>query len=227
MFRFLSSIAAIAVLLAPLSAQVTARRPVVRASGEGIVSVRPDQVKVTINVSTGANTATEAADVNASETTKVMGALRGTLGATAEIRTVGYSLSPRYNNNTRTYDGFTASNSVEVTISDLNMAGRAVDTAAGNGATSIGGIRFTLKDANPSRMQALRLATIQARQNAEAIASGLGKSLGNVVIAQDSYAVSVTPVDVRLGAGAAATPTPIEPGNVDVRATVSIEAEMN
>lgn len=220
-----------AILIVPSFAQLTPRRPLVRANGEGIVSVRPDLVKVTISVSSAAATAQEAAELNASDTTKVMGALRQALGASAEIRTLGYSLNQRYNNTTRQYDGYIATNSIEATISDLSLAGKAIDTAAATGVTgvSIGGVRFTLKDSNPSRMQALRLATMQAKQNAEAIASGLGKSVGAVMIAETGSSVTVTPVDVRLGAGAGASsvPTPVEAGNVDIRAIVAIEAEMN
>jgi uncharacterized protein YggE len=218
-------------IAAPLLPQVGPRRAVVRASGEGIISVRPDQVRVNISVTTGAATAQEAAETNAADTSKVMGALRAALGATAEIRTLGYSLGQRYNNTTRQYDGYNATNSIEVTISDISLAGKAIDTAAGTGVNtvSIGGIRFTIKDSAPVRMQALRQATGQARQNAEAIASGLGRSLGAVMVAQEGSSVTVTPIDVRLtaGAGAVAAPTPVEPGNVDVRATVAIEAEMN
>jgi len=212
-------------LAVPCLPQVVQRRPVVRASGEGIVSVRPDQVKVRISVTTNAATAAEAADLNASETTKVMGALRQALGANTEIRTTGYSLGPRYNPDLRRNDGYTATNSIEVTVNDLSLAGRAIDTAAGAGATNVGGIQFTLKDPAPARAQALRLATMQAKANAEAIASGLGKTIGTVMVAQEGSSVSVTPIDIRTTAGAAAS-TPVEPGNVDVRAYVAIEAEM-
>jgi len=224
-------LALVAILSVPSVAQLGPRRPLVRANGEGVVSIRPDLVKLSIGVSTAAATAQEAAETNASDTTKVMAALRQALGASAEIRTLGYSLSQRYNSVTRQYDGYIATNTIEASISDLALAGKAIDTAVATGVNgvSVGGLRFTLKDSNPSRMQALRLATMQARQNAEAIASGLGKSVGTVMVAETGTSVSVTPVDVRLtaGAGASAAPTPVEPGNVDIRAVVAIEAEMN
>lgn len=209
----------------PALPQLAQPRPVVRASGEGVVSIRPDQVKVRVSVTSNAATATEAADLNASETAKVISALRQALGANTEIRTTGYSLGPRYNPDLRRNDGYTATNSIEVTVNDLNLAGRVIDTAAGAGATNVGGIQFTLKDPNPARAQALRLATMQAKANAEAIAGGLGKSLGAVIVAQEGSSVTISPIDIRTTAGAAA-PTPVEPGNVDVRATVAIEAEM-
>lgn len=209
----------------PLTAQVAQRTSVVRASGEGIVSIRPDQVKVRVSVTTNAATATEAADLNATETNKVLAALRQALGANTDIRTLGYSLGQRYNSELRRNDGFTATNTIEVTLSDLTLAGRTIDTAVGAGATNIGGIQFGLKDSTSARSQALRLATMQAKSNAEAIASGLGKSLGTVYIAEEGSSVSVTDIRTTLGAGASA-PTPIEPGNVDVRAYVAIEAAM-
>ena len=61
------------VLLAlPLAAQVGPARPMVRASGEGSISVRPDQVRVTATVSVQAGTAQEATENTATGITNVM-----------------------------------------------------------------------------------------------------------------------------------------------------------
>lgn len=211
----------------PAVAQMPARRPLVRASGEGIISIRPDQVKVNVGVTNQAQTAQEAADQNASLTSAVLGALRGLLGNNADIRTLGYSLNPVYSNTptpSRAIIGYMANNTVQVTLTDLSQAGRVIDTAASAGATNVQGLVFGLRDPQPARIQALRQATMQARTNAEAIATGLGMKLGSVMIAEEGSRVTPVITDGR-GFGAAA-PTPIEPGNVDVRAYVAIEAEM-
>jgi len=205
--------------------QVAARRSVVRASGEGVVSIKPDQTKVSIGVNTTAATAQEASDLNATETNKVLAALRQVLGANADIRTIGYNLFQTRDPRTNQPNGFTATNTVQVTMNDTTSAGRVIDAAAAAGATNITGISFTLKDPQPARQQALRLAAMQAKSNAEAIATALGQRLGTVMVAEDGSSVRVTTVDNRLTAGVGAT-TPIEMGNVDVRATVAIEAEM-
>jgi len=210
---------------ASLPAQLQPRRPVVRASGEGIIAVRPDQVKVSVGVTTQARTAQEAGEQNATITNQVLEALRGLVGQNGEIRTLHYSLTPVYSSSpgNRTITGYQANNTVEVTLNNITLAGRAVDVATAAGATNVVGLRFTLRDPQPSKLQALRQATMQARTSAEAIATGLGLKLGQVLIAEEGG--QVTPFSpTRLAAGGAATP--IEPGDVDVRAYVSIEAEM-
>lgn len=223
MFRPVLTIAAALCSFAAF-AQVGPRRAVVRASGEGVVAIKPDQAKVSVGVTTQAQTAQEAGDQNAAATSKVLGELRGLLGANADIRTLNYSLSPRYEGNPARLAGYTANNTIQVTVSDLNLPGRVIDTAVQAGATNISGISFSLKDPQPARIQALWMATMQARAEAEAIAGGLGLRLGNFTVAQEGSAVTVTPFDTRTsGAGAL---TPIEVGNVDVRAMVAIEAEM-
>ena len=55
---------------------------------------------------------------------------------------------------------------------------------------------------------------------------GLGMRLGSIVSAEESSAVrAVTATDNR-GGTAASTPTPVETGMVEVRATVVVEIEL-
>jgi uncharacterized protein YggE len=214
----------------PLRGQVTARRPFVRALGEGVVPVRPDQVKINVGVTTQAETAQASAEQNAARTGAVLNALRQLLGANADIKTVSYAVTPNYRypqgGGTPTLLGYTTANVVEVTVADATVAGRVIDTATQAGANTVTGLRFTLRDSAPARSQALRLATQQARSNAESIAMGLGLRLGAIVSAEEGSAVrAVTATDSRTGA-VAATPTPVETGMVEVRATVVVEIEL-
>lgn len=211
-------------------AQVGPRRPYVRASGTGIVSIKPDQLQVTVNVITSADTASAAADANASQTTTVIGKLKELLGANADLQTVGYSVVPNYRypqgGGTPTLTGFTATNSIRATSSDLNIGGRIIDVAVSAGATTVQGIAFGLKDNTSAVSQALRLATMNARTHADAIASGLGKSIGAITVAYESSSSAPSPLTASVDR-TAATPTPIESGTLQIRADVTIEAELN
>ncbi len=226
MFRVFFLIAALAL---PSAAQMPQRRPIVRANGEGIVSIRPDQVKVSVGVTNQAGTAQEAADQNATVTNNVLAALRQLLGATADIKTLGYSLNPIYSNTpgaNRPIIGYQATNTIEITLNDISLAGRVIDVSAQAGATNVNALRFGLRDPNPTRIQALRAAALQARQKAEAIATALGGRVGQVLIAEEGGSISPIPVDSRsVGFAAGATPTTIEAGTLEVRAYVAIEAE--
>lgn len=222
---------AILVLLAlPAAAQVT-RRPYVRAFGDGVVSIRPDVVQLSFGVTTQAATAAAAADENETKTNAVLAAARQILGPNAEIRTVNYSVTPVFRQATppgsapATIVGYSVNNSLQATTGDLGSVGRLIDAVTRAGATSIGGLRFSLRDSATARAQALRLAVQQARGQAEAIALGLGVRLGAVFSVEDiSAGSSPNPIIRDIGIAAAA-PT-IEVGNLEVRAAVALEADI-
>jgi uncharacterized protein YggE len=202
-----------------------AQRPYIRAFGQGTVSIRPDQVQASLGVTTQAATAQESSETNATRVAAVIDAVRQVLGQSADIRTVSYSVNPTYryppNGGTPTLTGYTTTNIVEVTTQNLNAIGRVIDAAVQAGATNIQSLRFGLKDPEPARRQALRLATEQARADAAAIASGLGASLGDVISVEESGAITVR--EALPGRTDTAVQTPIEPGDVDVRASVVIQ----
>ena len=118
---------------------------------------------------------------------------------------------------------FTAANTVQATVNDINIPGKLIDAAISAGANRVDSLRFSVKDDLPLRKEALRLASIQARQRADSIALGLGVRLGAVLDAQEGY--SVVPV-ASIDSAVAATVTPIVPGSVDVRATVTLDIEI-
>jgi uncharacterized protein YggE len=207
-----------------------ANRPFIRAAGEGVVSIHPDQMRINIGVTTQAASAQEAGDRNATRVAAVLEALRQLLGPNADLKTINYSVSPNYRYPTGggqpEITGYTASNIIEVTSADLSLAGRVIDAAVGAGANNITGLRFGLKDPDPARREALRLATQQARSHAEAIAQGLNARLGAVLAASEGFTTRLASnFDERGGATTAAT-TPIETGNLEVRAQVTIEYEI-
>lgn len=204
-----------------------ARRASIRTTGTASVSMAPDQARFTLAVTSHAATAQDAAAQNATQTTAVIGQVRATLGTSGEIKTVSYSITPNYtypkDGSPPILTGYTATNSLQVIINDLSTTGRVIDTATQSGATRIDGLQFTLKDDQAARTQALRLATLKAKAKADGIAAGLGQRTGAVITVQESGAV-IQPLDVR---GLAAAPaTPIQPGQLDIQATVTLEVEI-
>ena len=224
-------IVACSLALSTLSAeaQVAARKPFVHAIGQGVISVKPDQLRLTVSVVTLGDTASSAADANATLTSTVISKLKELLGANPDLQTVSYSVTPNYKYPTGggqpTITGFTASNSIQATSADLTIGGRLIDAAVTAGATNVQGLQFGLKDNTSAVVQALRLATLNARAHADAIANGLGLRVGAIQVASEGSTTIPSPVAVDRLAAAAPT-TPIETGTVQVTATVTIEAEL-
>ena len=226
-----AAVLAISLFAWSASAQTTTSgRRVVRAIGEASVSARPDEARVAAGVTTQSPTASEAASRNAEQTAAVIAALRGALGPNAELRTINYTLGPTYvyppGGGQPQLTGFTANNIVEVVLSDLSIIGRVIDTAISAGANRIESLRMSLKDEDTVRLQALRQAGQKARQKAEAIATGLGIRLGAVVSAQEGVYAQPLNYPMERAAAATATTTPVQPGTVDVHATVTLDLEV-
>lgn len=228
---FLVATALPALLLSQQS--VPPRQPAITAHGEATVAVKPNQATIAIGVVSQAATAHEAAAVNAKQTDAAIAALKRVAGATDTIQTISYILNPVYkypkDGGEPTITGYSAASTVQVKMSDLNNVGRVIDTAVGTGANRIQGLHFSVKDEQAVRRRALGEATRQARENAEAIASSLGSKITRIVsVVEGGGGIPQPPPRFEMARMAAqAVATPIEPGTVDVRATVTLTAEIS
>lgn len=227
--------AALFVLFVPfgLTAQTqpAQRPPFVRASGEAIVSVKPDRAEITIGVGTRAPTAQAASTQNASESTRVIAAIKEALGRGGKVKTSGYSLSPQYEypqGHAPRLTGYEASNTVSVTVDDLTLLAKVIDAATNTGATNVNGISFTLKDDSAVRERALTEAAVKARSNAEALAKALNVQVVGLLEAEPSEVPIVRPKPMGfMGASAAQrVSTPVESGDLDIHATVTITLQV-
>jgi uncharacterized protein YggE len=219
--------ALLAFLPLSIGAQSPPPRPSsVQATGEAVIQAKPDQAKLDIGVVTQAATAQNATQLQAT-----LDKLRAAVGASGEVRTAFYSLNPNYqyprDGGKPTINGYTASNSVEVTVTDLSGLGKIIDAASQAGANNIQGPQFTLKNEAPVRAQALRQAAQDARSNAEAMAGAMGMKLGKVLLLEQGSPSVIRPVmrQAAVALSAQAT-TPIEPGNIELRATVTLTVEL-
>jgi uncharacterized protein YggE len=217
---------AIVVLLLVGNGWALGQGRLVRATGNASVSGNPDQVSLQIGVLTTGATAQAAAAENASQMDAMLARLKQALGSAGTTRTVGYSIHPNYRTTSGqppVLNGFTVTNNVQVTTTDLATVGAVIDAASQAGANNIGALNFSIKNDQLLRSQALAAAAKQARASADAIASGLGLRTGAVLSAQEGATVVPFTIDSR---AAAASSTPIEPGPVQVSATVTIEVEL-
>ena len=216
----------LAVFAAGIAAAQGNRVVFVRAVGDGTVTVQPDQAKISLAVVTQAPTAQDASGQNQNLINSVLNQLKGLLGPNADIRTIGYSLSSTYSypqGQPPVLTGYTASNTVQVTTTDLTIVGRVIDTGVAAGANQVSGLQFGLKDDTAARSQALKLASASARTHADAMASGVGMHTGAVLDIQEG--VSVTPVQQPV-LGAATSATPVQSGSISVSATVTIDVAL-
>ncbi len=220
------------VLLASLLAAQDSPRPhFVRASGEAIISAKPDRAEVTIAVSTRAPTAQTASAQNASESARVLSSIKQALGPGGQVKTSGYSLAPQYdysNGHAPRLTGYEASNSFIVRVDELSLLGKVIDAATASGANNVNGISFTLRDSSAVREQVLAEAATRARANAEALAKALQVQVVGLLEAEPTEAPVLNPLTRLVMAASMAmhAATPIEAGNLEIRASVSVTLQV-
>ena len=145
-----------------------------------------------------------------------------------DIRTVDFYIYPEYDyrDETPRIVGYVVSNTVEVTVRDVERVGELIDAvaAAGGDAVRFGGISFAREDPGALAREARELAIADARAKAEQLAELTGVSLGSVVsVAETSWAAPL--VGLSPGAEFAvedSAATSIQPGTSAV--TVSVQA---
>lgn len=211
---------------------VTPAEPQVTVSGEGLVEAVPDRAWITISAESRASNPREAQRRNTEAMTPVLEKLKAA-GVPAEaIRTIGYDVQYEWEwvNNRRVGRGYVARNTIEVRVDDVERVGEYLEIAAGSGATSLGGIRFDLKERARLEREALRLAVADARTKADAAAAGAGRSIDRV-IRIDETPMPGGPIpfarmamrEAAQSADAAAAP-PISAGQTEIRAQVTLTA---
>lgn len=206
--------------------------PVVVVAGEGVVKSAPDRAWVTIGAESRSRDPKEAQAQNA----KAMSAVQDKLGALGlakdALRTVGYDLQLEFDwtNGKQVPRGYVARNSIEVRVDDIARVGEVMDASVGTGATSIHGLRFDLKKRESLEREALRLAVVDARARAEAVASGAGSTLGRVVRIEEAGTRSLPPPQpmmmARMAADEARPSTPVAAGEIEIRAQVTLTVSL-
>ncbi len=206
-----------------------AESPQIRVTGRATVTVPPDEASVDVGVTTEAPEANGAARGNAEKLDAVLKAIRGALGPDAALETVSYSLNPvyRYPEPRRepVQAGYSARNVVRVKALPLDKVGEVIDIATTSGANSVSNIAFGLRDEAAAKARALRDAAVDAKAKAETLADALGVQVVGIFSVTEGEPDVVRPMPMSRGAElamAAAPPTPVEAGAIEVRASVTL-----
>lgn len=224
------------VLLASVaSAQTTTApsEPVVVVSGEGLVKATPDQAWVTFAVESRSKNPKDAQAQNAKAMTSVQERLTAAGIPKDAIRTLSYDLhlESDWVGGRQVPRGYLARNTIEVRLDDITRVGEAIDMAITSGANHVHGVRFDLKQRDALEREALKRATADARARAEALAAGVGASIGRVLridAARGDYPMPPPVPMMREMAAqdARSVTTPVVAGEIEIRANVTLTASL-
>jgi uncharacterized protein len=208
-------------------AQTTPEPSAVVVSGEGVIKVAPDQAWVRIGTESRSKVSKEAQQRNAEVMTAVQQKLSA-LGIPKDaIKTVGIDLQPEfdYNNGRQTLRGYVARNTIEVRVDDFAKVGDVLDAAVASGATNVHGLRFDVKNREAVEEQALQRAVTNGMAKAQTIAGAAKRSVDRILRIEEQFVGGGGPQPMperammRMAADAS---TPVEAGEIEIRAMVRL-----
>ena len=170
----------------------------IQSTGVGVVKTEPDIATMMLGVETIGATVTEARSEAAIAMDGMLAALRGLDVEDEDIATTFFNIQPEYtfdqitetlangeriNRSERRLVGYRVTNTLSVTIRDLDNLGTIIDATvdAGGDATRLNGISFNVDDGLALEVEARTLALQDAVAKADLYASETGVSRGTLV----------------------------------------------
>lgn len=222
---FLIALVIAALAAAPAQAAAKPAPPSITVDADGKVLATPDLANLTLEVETQAATAAAAAQANARQADRVLAALKKTLGPQDKLRTLGYRLMPVYSYKDKSsppaVKAYRAVNRLEVKVLDVARLGTVMDAALQNGATKVNGPYWSHSRLEELQRQAAVNALERARRLAEALAQAAGLKIKGVEkISTGIRFLPARAAGAMYRAAKAASPTPLEVGEEEIRAHV-------
>ena len=203
---------------------------VISVTGEGIVKVKPDIAYISLGVLTENPDGKTAQTENAKLMDSVIKEIKSLNIKDEDIKTISYNMYPQYEYDEKTrkqyITGYVVNNTIEVTVRDITMTGTVIDAAVKKGANLSSGIRFDISDKVGTYNKALKLAVETGKGKAQAIAEALGVNIDSPLSISESSTGG--PIEKYAGYSIeavrdqAAVVTPVESGELEIRATVNI-----
>ncbi|EGL16309.1 MULTISPECIES: SIMPL domain-containing protein [unclassified Paenibacillus] len=195
----------------------------IEVTGDGIVSVIPDQAVIVL----GAVTEGESLSPLQAENARIISAVIDSLlqlGISRDnIQTDEFRIDPQYDfqDGKQIFRGYRVTHLLKITTERVGETGTIVDTAVSKGANSVSGISFRTSQPQKYSKEALALAVRNAREKAQTIAASLGVTLAAVPESVREISRQNEPVPFKASVLAASPATPIQPGELQVYAAVS------
>lgn len=217
-----------------VSAQDTSERDenIISTSARGEVMATPDRAQVTVAVQTENADVRVAQQENAEIADRMLAAIHDAGIASQDTKTVSYTVYPIYDDSgpfrtkVRYYQ---VTSSIQVTLRDVTKTGEIIDIAVENGANKVNSINFYLSEESELAMRAevIKKAVARTKIDADAVASAIGVTITGVKDVTVGQSYSPVLYETARYAGATdekslAAPTPIEPGEMEISAQVSV-----
>ncbi|MFS0837454.1 SIMPL domain-containing protein [Paenibacillus sp. 1P03SA] len=196
----------------------------IEVTGDGIVSVVPDRAVIVLGAVTEGESLAPLQAENARIISAVIDSLLQLGIPRDSIQTDEFRIDPQYDfqDGKQIFRGYRVTHLLKITTERVGETGTIVDTAVSKGANSVLGISFRTSQPQKYGKEALALAVRNAREKALTIAASLGVTLAAVPESVQELSRPNEPVPYKATMLAASPATPIQPGELQVYAAVSV-----
>jgi uncharacterized protein YggE len=227
-------------------------------TGTGKSSIKPDKGTVRLGVNATGKTADEAKSKMNEVINKVNASIKGLGIEAADIKTENFSVYPNRDDvikpmvmeapdDSRTTiapappatstppdpdekaTSYTANTTLVITVRQVDLANKVIDTASSQGANQMGGVQFDNTDTTAAENDARTKAIADAKQKAQTAAQAAGFTLGKLMNYQENSGGNVIydkAMPMAVSGRAESEPTQIEPGQNEVSMTVTLSYEV-
>lgn len=200
-------------------------------SGESKATGIPDTALLSIGVTKTGSTVAIAQNETNTAANKIIEDLKKLGIAEKNIKTTNYSVNPNYDfsRGAQNITGYTVTQTLEINITPIDVANKAIDAATADGANLVGGITFTFNDRakkeleNKARTEAVKMA----KEKAQSLANATGIRLGKIVDVQESTGLEPRPMmaqSLEVGKGGAPD-TSLQPGENSITISITLSYE--
>jgi uncharacterized protein YggE len=200
-----------------------ATKRTITVSADATVKAKPNLVNLSFGVSRNGVSAARALAANSVTMQRVLAAIKKEGVAQRDIQTQQISVNPTIDSNGNT-TGYNASNSVSVNLHDVSKAGELITKVTGAGANIESGPTFSQENTDLTYEQALNKALDRAHAKAASMAKHTGLSLGKpaTISEGNQNVVPIYAAGDLLAKSAPVAKAPIQPGRIEVTASVTV-----
>ena len=201
----------------------------VDVTGEGIVTVEPNEVTISVRVENNGIDHLKTKEENDRVVSEVLSFVKSMKIKDKDVSTRYIRLSKNYDYNTKSYT-YTANNSISIKLRDLSKYEQLITGLLSKGINRIDGILFSSSDMEAHESKARKLAISNARSKAQEYAGVLDQTIGKAIsISENTNSNMPIPVykSRAFAADSANGQQTIAPGEIEIQVFINVSFELN
>ncbi len=212
-----------------MNAQESKFTPHIAVTGEGKVTVQPDQAVINFGVQNTGKEAAEVKKMNDETVDKVMKFIKKFGIPSTDVQTTNVSLHKSYDYEKKKHN-FQASQSITITLKELKKYDELMMGLVDNGINNISNVEFKSSKIEEHKVTARKQAILDSKKKAEDFATALNQKVGKaIVITDNSQPIYQPPMYRNVMMKAEAMDAPQETlaiGEIEIMTNVSVTFQL-